>query len=231
MIEQSRTLLRRCRELGVSAVFSELQENHAEQVSNNFSTVLNNLCSEVVDALRSGNRDSQELLATAIEDIAEVSALEGLQDFLVLLADWLREKDIEHFARRIEALRQDYKDTYRRMIALVAFTERSNDDNEKAPGRVLNEFVSPEWAKRRQLLREYPDVLLSKRIELVFDALLEVNSDGNTIHLLDKLRTLLRRCRTWDIDPAWYLGFAHRWNSATRSRETVETRGMRDKII
>jgi hypothetical protein len=40
---------------------------------------------------------------------------------------------------------------------------------------------------------------------------------------------LLKRVRATWIEGL--LGFAHSWNSATRSRETVETRGMRGKVI
>ena len=69
---------------------------------------------------------------------------------------------------------------------------------------LLDEFARADWSKRRQLLTEHADILLSENIEPVFDALLKVSTDPDVIESLEHLRILLRRCRTWGIEPTEY---------------------------
>jgi Tetratricopeptide repeat/NB-ARC domain len=86
--------------------------------------------------------------------------------------------------------------------------EQSEINQETA--RALIDFANADWAKRRQLLTDHADLLLSDLVEPVFERLLEAYEEEEAIHELERLRMLLRRCRTWGIDTAWYLALGMR---------------------
>ena len=69
---------------------------------------------------------------------------------------------------------------------------------------ILIDFTRADWAKRCQLLDEQAQLLLSESVEPAFDALLEVNTEPDVVQALEEVRTLLRRCRTWDVEPMLY---------------------------
>jgi len=69
---------------------------------------------------------------------------------------------------------------------------------------VVDQFLRADWETRHHLLEQHPDRLLSEQVEPVFDALVRVNNEPEATRFLEDTRTLLRRCRSWGIDPAWY---------------------------
>ena len=69
---------------------------------------------------------------------------------------------------------------------------------------VVLDFGRADWAKRRQLLTEHADLLLSDQIEAIFDMLVAANPDADAVRAVEELRTLLRRCRTWGVDAVFY---------------------------
>ncbi len=99
-----------------------------------------------------------------------------------------------------EALRQR-RDTLKQIRRTLE--QEASESSESA--RLVVEFARADWAKRRQLLTEHADLLLNENIESAFDGLLEVNTDPGAIRILEEVRILLRRCRTWGVDPVWHL--------------------------
>ena len=70
---------------------------------------------------------------------------------------------------------------------------------------ILQNFAEANWDRRRQLMTEHADLLLNETIEQTFDLLLEsarvdTQTDADAIAEIERLRILLRRCRTWGID-------------------------------
>jgi len=97
-----------------------------------------------------------------------------------------------HFSERFDTLKQ------------IRHNAEQQTAGIQQAGRILLDFARANWAKRREMLNEHTDLLLSTQVEAVFHTLLEVNTEPGAIQTLEQLRTLLRRCRTWGIDPVWY---------------------------
>jgi tetratricopeptide (TPR) repeat protein len=77
--------------------------------------------------------------------------------------------------------------------------------------QALDEFARADWGKRRELLQSRGELLLSKAVEPVCDILVEANKEnGSVVALLQSLRVLLRRCRTWGVDAAFYFAMQMR---------------------
>jgi tetratricopeptide (TPR) repeat protein len=210
LVEQRRALLIFCREIGIAPAFAELQavqEQHAQE--DYFAAQLNTLCYQVVEVLRAGGKERQETLARQLDHMIDSETpLEGVHDFLALLAAWLRGDDV---TERVETLRPDFQDAYHQMVDVVTDGEPADNDDEQQASlasqmvSMLAQFARADWAARYQLLTAHADVLLAESIEAVFDALLAVNKESEERQFLEELHTLLHRCRTWGVDPVWYL--------------------------
>jgi hypothetical protein len=115
-IEQHRTLLARCRDVGVAVAFAELRVEEEQQST--FSRQLNAICQHVINMLRDGDPQQRSDLAHRIETLTPQDLpREGSQDFLALLAAWLRGETISHQAADLPA---DFRAAYQRMAAIVA---------------------------------------------------------------------------------------------------------------
>ena len=66
------------------------------------------------------------------------------------------------------------------------------------------EFTRGDWNHRRQMLTQHTDTLLNESIEQVVTRLVQANEDAEVRQILEGMRTLLRRCRTWGVEPAFY---------------------------
>ncbi len=70
--------------------------------------------------------------------------------------------------------------------------------------KIIIEFANANWSDRYQLLTDRSDILLNKGIEPLFEALLVSIEDPDEQQFLEKMRLLLRRCRTWGVQPVFY---------------------------
>ena len=108
-----------------------------------------------------------------------------------LLRSQENEEVKEGFRQRLETLKQ-----LRQMLE-TASAQQSEIE------RIIVAFAGANWAVRRQMLAEHKG-LLSEQVESVLDRIVAVNTDTDVIRLLEDVRTLLRRCRTWGSDAIFF---------------------------
>ncbi len=65
------------------------------------------------------------------------------------------------------------------------------------------------WEEKKSLLEGSPD-LLSAEADTLLEELAAAQQEEGARRLIEQHRALLRRCRTWGIDPAWYYTFGMR---------------------
>jgi len=65
------------------------------------------------------------------------------------------------------------------------------------------------WEEKKSLLEASPD-LLSAEADTLLEELAAAQQEEGARRLIEQHRALLRRCRTWGIDPAWYYTFGMR---------------------
>ena len=94
---------------------------------------------------------------------------------------------------RLNSLRQ-----IRQVLEQNAVAESS-----KAADLVI-EFTRGDWSERRQMLSQHADTLLNDSIESVISLLIQANEGTDVRQILEDVRTLLRRCRTWGVDAVFY---------------------------
>lgn len=111
--------------------------------------------------------------------------------------------------------------------------EPVNDEREKQLRReeamyILIEFANADWPMRRQLLRERDDVLLNESVEQLLDELLVGGADAETV---ERLCTLLRRCRTWGVDAVLYFELSMRLGDNIEIPAKFEDTVMRSAML
>lgn len=142
-VEMHRTLLTRCRTVGIPAAFAELPDDQKQPSDNDFATQLEVICNNVVAALLDGDQTQREYLAARIDAIAADSRLmEDPHDFLMLLGSWLRGADSDHIAQLAASLRPDFLGVYKQMIAYMTNVQRSTDISTAAEEQItLSELL------------------------------------------------------------------------------------------
>gem|GEM_PF-6280325 len=88
------------------------------------------------------------------------------------------------------------------------------------------DFVQADWNARRRLLAEQAALLLSEDVEPVFDTLAAANEDAEVRRALADARALLRRCRTWGVDPVFYFELHMRLGDSIAIPEAEEDEVM-----
>jgi tetratricopeptide (TPR) repeat protein len=157
-IEEYRSLLARCRDMGIEATFAELQGAKSSEAT--FAAALNHICSEVVVTLRSGDAGRQKVLATQLERmLREDLPIEGAQDFLQVLVIWLHGQDTRIIAE--EKLQPVFRDAYAQMVSAVEREETENADEEEdtlkvedLPGVVSSVILRGTAEQRQQITEE-----------------------------------------------------------------------------
>jgi hypothetical protein len=172
LIGQHRALLARCREVGIVAAFAELHGQKENRATDAFATQLNVLCQQVVVALQIGDVTQSETLATRLDEmVGEPMPLEGVGDFLMLLAAWLRGEDI---TAQVETLQPAFQEAYQQMVAGLSQLEQPAIDPHQILLQRLVDFIQAEtWTESQHLLEAHPEFLSTE-----VDALL-VQPRGN----------------------------------------------------
>ncbi len=88
------------------------------------------------------------------------------------------------------------------------------------------DFANADWNARRNMLADDNTVLLHDEVEPVFDLLLAAYKEPGQQQALKDVRTLLRRCRTWGVDPVFYLELYMRLGDDIDIPETDEATVM-----
>jgi tetratricopeptide (TPR) repeat protein len=106
------------------------------------------------------------------------------------------EKDLGEMQLRLELS----TDGSEGMVALSAETWQSL--------QILLALWYADWDRRRQILEEYQDLLLSEDSEQLFGLLAKIlektYSTADASHIVKRLRTKLGYCRTWDPEAGWF---------------------------
>ena len=208
LIKEHRVLLTRCREIGIASAFAELRGQHEQSATNDFAAQLNLLCQQVVGALQNDDATQRDTLATRLDDmIREPMPLEGAQDFLMLLAAWLRGEDI---TSRVETLQPPFQSAYHQMVVILSQQEQAASDPQEILLQNLISFIEAEtWTDSEHSLAAHPE-FLSTEADALLEQLAAAQQDEGARTLIENKRNLLRRCRSWGIEPALYFTFGMR---------------------
>jgi len=125
--------------------------------------------------------ESPQAILQLVKEKPELLTNEWFIMIETLLALEKNESAKQHLGARLETLKQ------------IRYTQAAMD--------LLIDFANADWASRRQLLTEYAKILLNESVESLLGVLLQDGADANVI---EQLRALLGRCRTWGIDTVWY---------------------------
>jgi tetratricopeptide (TPR) repeat protein len=93
-----------------------------------------------------------------------------------------------------------------RLDSLKQMRQEMEQETQEASlvANVVIAFANADWNQRYQMLIGQQTALLSEEIEPVFDWLVAANEEANAREMLEKVRTLLRRCRIWGVDAVLY---------------------------
>jgi tetratricopeptide (TPR) repeat protein len=127
LIKHYSLLLARCREVGCAAAFAEQHvKQEQSQEREGQAASLNALSQQVVTTLRTGDRRQREALATHLESQVRNFSMDGVGDFLALLAAWLRSEETATYQ---ETLQPVFQKVYRQMkVAVNAEQDREDVD-------------------------------------------------------------------------------------------------------
>jgi len=118
MIETHHLLLKRCREIGIAAVFTE--QGAKQDPESAFLEALNDLCGQVVRALGTSEAEHREVLAIQIDQMMQGDLpVEGTREFLQVLTAWLYGQDVQALERQGQALPSPFREVYEQMAEAV----------------------------------------------------------------------------------------------------------------